>query len=515
MSKLEKSQEILAKEAQISALEKAIKKAKTKIKSLSTRLTKLKESIKGMHQKSGSVVMKTMERTMGLQEELGDLLDQLLKHKKILKDPEHRATIERLKADFDSPFEGLEPGEFDDFAAFMKGERRPEFEPEEARNVDIFAQFQAEPEAEEKREIRKIYLRLSHAFHPDKASTSEEQTLFHDRMQQITAAYKRHDIQTLLALEGQFLLDVVPEFAVADQSSFLDEKISHLELELNFLKRQGERLSTEIKNIRNSEMGQSLTEYDRAQRHGFGLDEEAAEMDVMFDEMEGFAGIIKEALKKGRMTPELAQQLEPIEPDDLLMDLMDLFGQDPEENEPEGYPLFSERAVVKYQPDSDTDPVPGLAAGAIGIVLNTRHADGLYYYEVAFEPAVIEGLGVSLVDEWLLERWEFGLVEVWEDELKAAPKAKLDLQASLAQGRIRIYERWVETLGKERERGERLKKLLLQLPSATDGANWLAAVRKTKLNQRWEAKMLPNLYSPPHLRTVWVEGSTNTTMLTA
>lgn len=512
MSKLEKSQEILAKEAEIAALEKAIKKAKTKIKSLSTRLTKLKQSIKDMHQKSSSMVMKTMERTMALQEEMRDLLDQLLKHKKILKDPEHRASVERLKKDMENPFGLEEPGEIDDFEAFIKGERRPEFEPEEARNVDIFAEFQTEPEADEKREIRKVYLRLSQAFHPDKASSSAEQELFHDRMQQITAAYKRHDIQTLLALEGQFLRDVVPEFAVEDQSSFLDEKISHLKLERDFLQRQGERLSAEIKNIRKSEMGQALTDYDRADRYGFGLETEEAQMDSMFAEMEDFAKRIKEALQKGGMTPELAAQLEPVEPDEMLMDLLDLFGLDDDgfadfaEDEPETFPRFAPDAVVRYRPDPDTDAISGLPAGAVGKVVEISYDKGQYYYEVAFESAAIERLGTGLVDEWLAERWEYGLVEVWEDELKGAPGAKIKLEDSLAQGRIRIYERWVETLGPEKERGERLKKLLLNLPSKTDGANWLQAVGQTKLNQRWEAKMLPNMYTHPHIRTVWVEG---------
>ncbi len=517
MGKLEKSQETLAKEAEVVSLEKAIKKTNAKIKSLSTRLVKLKQGIKEMQQKTGSFTMSTMERILWLQKEMGTLVEQLLQHKKILKNPAHRQSAEALQAEFSFFQSGPEADLFEAFEAFQKGELPPEFEPDEARNANIFAEFQAEPDPEEKRDIRKVYLRLSQAFHPDKAANPEEQELFHERMQQITTAYKAHDSQTLLALESQFLADLMPAFDTTDTPTLLDDTISRLTLELDFLTRQSDRLSVEIKAIRQSDLGQALTEYDRGNREGFGLEAESAEMELVFTALQKTAEAIKQALALGKMTPELEAELQPPpDPDEMLADLFGHmagdFGfwgdDDDDDDEPDAPPRFDYLDKVKYVLREDTDPVEGLTEGAVGQVVATKYSAGEYYYEIAFEASAIDQLEIDTIANWVAERWEHGLVECWESELKAAPRARINLDKSLARGRERLYQYWVGTQVKDTAQGARLKEILLRLPEKTDEENWVLAFASLGPLEASEAEVLPNMYFPKGIRKARINGMT-------
>lgn len=489
MSELGKSQSILAKEAQVAELGVALKKRKTTIKRLTTQLGKLKADIKDMEQRSGNLAMTVMERSVRIQQEITQLLKELLGHKKIFKNAQHKEWAESMLADYTDGFEGEteEDAEmFKAFQSFVNGELPPEFEPEEARSVDPFAAFQVEPDKEEKKEIRKVYLRLSQSFHPDLAKDEAQREQSHQMMLQITNAYKRNDVQSLLDMERKFLGETIPEFASPDMSSLLDEKIDSLGQELSFLGGQFNRLSQEIKQIRSSDMGQALTEYHRDERYGQGIDQQEAEMQYAFEQLEKTKEIFKVALSKGKMTPELKQELQPQPFFDFgemeggegggdLFDLIGLFDAFDDELVQEKEPRFSPLQAIRYKPRKNSIPIEGVRANTNGIVTGCEsNGWGEDIYEVYFDPETTQHLPESRLVECVDEKFDYLFVEVSEKDLKASKQKRFRIEESLTIGRQRIYQYFLDHLPATTDKAlsQRMVDRLLQYQHLTDMDSW-------------------------------------------
>ncbi|MFK7924245.1 MAG: J domain-containing protein [Bacteroidia bacterium] len=486
MSKLGKSQSILAKEAQVAELGVALKKRKTTIKRLTTQLGKLKADIKDMEQRSGNLAMTVMERSVRMRQEITQLLKELLEHKKIFKNAQHKEWAESFLASFTDGFEGETEEDLDmfkTFESFMNGELPPEFEPEEARNVDPFAAFQVEPDKEEKKEIRKVYLRLSQSFHPDLAKDEAQREQSHQMMLQITNAYKRNDIQSLLDMERKFLGETMPEFASPDMSSLLDEKIDSLGQELSFLGGQSNRLSQEIKQIRSSDMGQALTAYHRDERYGQGIDQQEAEMQHAFEQLEKTKEVFKTALTKGKMTPELEKELEP-QPffdfgemeggEDDIFDLMRLFEALDDEPIQEIEPRFSPLQPVRYKPRKNSIPIEGVRANTNGIVTGCELNGWENIYEVYFDPKTTQHLPESRVAECVDEKFDYLFVDISEKDLKASQQKRFEIEESLTIGRQRIYQYFLDHLPATTDKAlsQRMVDRLLQYQHLTDRNSW-------------------------------------------
>ncbi|MEM6263383.1 MAG: hypothetical protein AAGI38_12800 [Bacteroidota bacterium] len=525
MPQLDKTDAIRQKEARIAELEKQITSRRRVIKSLRTILAKLQDSIKEMERTTVSRMSSFAEQIMSLQQELKDLMKQALAHKKIFKDKELREGAEEM-------YESL--AENDELMDMLREqqEESAEFNPEDfagedgkARTHDPFAEFRPEVPEEDKRSLRKVYLRLSRAFHPDRARTPEEAERNHNMMQQITAAYQQHDVETLLRMERQYLEEEFdPETAeVNELPSLLDSQIARLEQELDFLTQQKERLSEEIKNTRKSDMGQALTDYDRGNRYGYGFEAQAQQME---EEMQGMIQIrdeLKRAVETGKMTPELREMFEPVEEDDIFEGLFGPDGPPPEIQELADMVFGSGPAPVKTRFETGDfvsfsldDDFKSNAIGktAYGMVANVR-IDRMFNevgYGILPEVSAIEKLSNPTVLSWLEHPEPIPLTWIYDEEyLKKAPKKvrkSFDEVASIALTRRVLYAALFKTEPKTfpPDRAKRLSDILLSQPQLNDGECWINFLRNNRWPQNIRAKVMANPYQTAHRKKVLIQG---------
>lgn len=516
MPQLDKTDAIRQKEARIAELEKDIATRRRVIKSLRTRLEKLQANIRGMQSNIFSKTSSLAERILTLQQELKGLLKQVLDHKKILKQKDLRASAQELYdtlAQEDDLMDQVQEAQAE----------RAEFNPEdfadeegEARSHDPFAEFRPEVTKEEQRSMRKVYLRLSQAFHPDRARTPEEAERNHRMMQQITEAYQKHDIETLLRMERQYLDDDFdPETVeLEDRPSVLDSRIELLERELDFLTQQKERLSEEIKNTRQSDVGKALTEYDRGNREGYGFDAQTQAFEEEMQGMEHMRDVIQAALKAGKMTPELKDLLEPQEPDmDELMEMVFGSGGPPEE-----LSGLAKNILFEQEPMPQTEFEVGQVVGFQGLErqMFPPNARGLIM-ELDFEP-FFGGLQIGvLLEAWVMERLSDEVAEDWigmvsqlpliylEDEADLVKLSKrkqqgFDQDAAMAMGRRRLYEKLFgdRRYGFSPDRAARLSTIMLDQPELTDEECWLTYFQRHPWPKGLRGKVLANpFYAAP------------------
>lgn len=513
MPQLDKTDAIRQKEAHIAELEKDIATRRRVVKSLRTRLEKLQANIRSMQANIFSKTASLTEQALTLQQELKDLLKQALDHKKLLKQKDLRASAQEL---YDTL---TQEDDLMDQVREAQAERE-QFNPEEfadeegeARSQDPFAEFRPEVSKEEQRSMRKVYLRLSQAFHPDRARTPEEAERNHRMMQQITEAYQKHDIETLLRMERQYLDDEFdPETVeLADRPSVLDSRIELLERELDFLTQQKERLSEEIKNTRQSDVGKALTEYDRGNRDGEGFDAHTQAFEEEMQSMEQVRDILQVALKAGKMTPELKDLLEPQEPDiDELMEMVFGPGGPPEElsglaknilfeQEPMPQTKFEVGQVVGFQ-GLERQVFPPDARGLI-MELDFAPFFGGLQIGVLPEARVMERLRDEVVGDWIDTASQLPLIYL-EDEadlVKLSKRKQQDFNqdAAMAIGRRRLYEM---LFGDRRysfppDRAARLSKIMLARPELTDEVCWLTYFQQHPWPKGLRGQVLANPFS--------------------
>jgi len=508
MSKLEKSAETRRKEQEIQKLRLAIKKKRTTVKRLRTRLNNTKTDIVDMQRTLAGTLFSMNERIATIRKKMTGLLKKL-RDRPFLDDQQVEA-VDRLLDDISEAMPDL--GE--EYMAQMKEKVEQYDDGERAEEQDPFETFRKEPEAEEKRDLRKLYLRLSQAFHPDRAKTKKESTLHHDMMQRIVEAYRRHDVETLLALEQEYLQKAELNLAAVHSTDVLDNELDRLRRELNFLQQQAGRLSAEIKALRKSELGQALTEYDSSKRYGYSLEEQSAILDRELAYFEQFKIDIETALRKDRMTPELEEHLAPVQPDNLLEEMMeDLFGDIFEEEEGGYYgeplPSFHAGQLVEWTPAPHSFLRQfGLRSRFRGVVQGGYFdaAANHFIYSLAVGPEIIDRLNEDILDYWIDHYLEQPYLEAAEPELKAVSGKKPDIQKGVARGRERLYEYLLEDFDPDRRR--RLKATLLADPAASDGANWMAFFRKRPLRSSIPVSIRPNEFMHLNRRSGKLEGIT-------
>ncbi|MEM7658738.1 MAG: hypothetical protein AAF399_21620 [Bacteroidota bacterium] len=495
MSQLERTPESAQKEARIQDLEIAIKKKRTTIKSLRTRLRNLKEDIQQMASESSSIMSRVVERTTRLNQSITNQLRELLDHPKILTTPKQREVVEDLLEQFD-PLSSF-PEEM------MGGDGDPQQEEEQRQSrSEFFASFQQEPEQEEQRDIRKIYLKLSQEFHPDKATNEAENQRNHEMMKQITQAYENHDIAALLEMERLYLDEEREEIAISEAGNLLDANIERLEQELLFLENQATRLSGELKGIRKSDAGQALTKWDRMDRNGVGLESQAAEMEEQLKEMELLQETVADALKAGKMTSDLEEMLRPIDEEDLLEEMMGLFmGGLMEEEEEEDWSAakFEEGMMVQIAKDKHTRN-SGIRKGHIGIVQDVYILENdEFAYELLLEAKALTQVPPHVVEQWVELQAEFGLVLIPESDLKRVPKRKrFDLAAAKAASRTLIIKEFVAQAPFTQAEKQQLQDILLAHPAESDAVNWAQILIPKYIRPNQKAKVKKNPH--PHLK---------------
>jgi len=307
MSKeIAKSPEVLQKEAEIAALGKALKKKKTTLKSLKTRLNNTRERITEVQRGSQVQMMNGMEDLDNLRIEIAKLAAELKNVK---------GMTAKEKAELSAMAESMANEGFgEDFEEFKAKKERMEsgdfdFDEEFGERIrDMFEPFKVQPDEAEKKNIRKVFLNLSKKFHPDKAKDTTQAEEYHSVMQKINEAYQNNDIETLLEMERLYIREE-PDFEGVAMADILQQKIDYLNREIAFITNQVERTSAEIKGLRESDMGQMLTNIDRADREGEGIDTMIEHLNKSVEVFTKLRDALKDSIKKGKVSPKIHELL--------------------------------------------------------------------------------------------------------------------------------------------------------------------------------------------------------------
>jgi hypothetical protein len=466
MSEISKSQETLDKEKRIQELRKQIKKRNSTLKSLKTRYRNTELEIQeterrmytegsrrmeeyhrkreGIKQKLEEAIANT-ELPKKLREQLHDVKDVLFVEDSGLGQSEFGAEEspeEEEAFPFGDDDVGASWGEHAGFggdpfgggpfaggpfrAGFQEGESAP-FSGEEAEPGG--------PNTLDKREIRKIYLRLSVKFHPDKAEDEATAKRYHDLMVQINQAYKQFDAHRLLEIERQH--SGLPDVLASDQPvsvAVLDEEIERLELELQSIEQQIDRTSMELKELRSSDSGQLLSQQKRRQKEGGDLiDNMVVRMENEIEEIQEIEAYIEKSIRRKKLHPELQHV---ISNNFFLEMLRKVRDNAPGEEAPRQEstdqrkkppkPAFKNGASVRLRGSLEIPFSDITLKGATGKLVELYISDEGVSYDMMLDKASMQRIPGQLMQEWVdstLFSWEFNpTFEIDQSELEEAPE---------------------------------------------------------------------------------------------
>lgn len=503
MSKeLAKSPEVLQKEAEIAALEKALKKKKTTLKSLKTRLKNTRQKIEDIQRDTQINIMNKMEDMDNLRIEIAGLAAELKNAKNMSE--EDREQLGMMAEEMASQSLGED---FEEYKAQRERMQSGDFNFEEEfgeRIRDIFGQFQVEPTEAEKKNIRKVFLNLSKKFHPDKAKSDEEALEYHAVMQKINEAYQNNDIETLLEMERLYLMEE-PDFEGVAMADILQQKIDYLNREIAFIGNQAERVSEEIKSLRQSDMGQMLTHFDRAEREGEGLDEMAAHLEQGIELFTKLRDALKDSIKIGEISPKihellmemgeigmdddpsvmsLQQMMADMTPEEMMEAFEEILGGDGDgpfsifDDETPENAKFTVDSSVKIAKDfiSNNDDILNMK-GWEGRVQEVYHGEGeRILYTIEFDSVTTNQMPEAYVKNMVEHEFDFQEADDVDEKYLEAAKPR-DKQSDVTIAYRTHYHRYAwDYLGKEH--AERLQKILLHKPELPDGQNWLIHLKK-------------------------------------
>lgn len=499
---ISKSPEFLAKEAAIKKLQSQLKKKKTRLKGLKTRLQNTKEAITKIQREGTGKVMSMVSKMETLRVELVDLVKKVLKikgidreDKEVLKTMEQSFAEEELFGDgFKQMKEEMDEMESGDFDFNFDEQTR-------AKMRDMFEQFTVKPDEKEQKNIRKIFIRLSQKFHPDKATTEKDAEEYHGMMQKINEAYQAGDIHTLLELEQLFLMEELDLTKVQSLTvDVLQQEIDRLERDLAFIEGQINRNNQELKSLRASDLGQMLKDIKKAEKAGQGIDDMTREMQESMDKLQQVKEGLEHSLEIKGFSPKLmeffiesSQSQNGFEDEmkAMLMDMMgdsdidmeDLgsmfggFGDDFEEERLQNpNPRFKEDSYVKIKRglhplDEKTD-----MKGMVGRIEDAFiEEDGTKVYEVELDSISMAKLPSELVAEAVSVEVDFQNVEVIEQFLEKT-NARESKRDAVGGYRTQLHNHlWVDS---SKEIQETLKKILLYKPNLADYENWVIHLDK-------------------------------------
>jgi len=532
MSKeLAKSPEVLQKEAEIAALEKALKKKKTTLKSLKTRLKNTRERITEM-QRGGQVqLVNRMEDLDNLRIEIAQLAEELKSVKGMSK--QDKAELGEMAESMSREGFGEE---FDAYKEQMERMRSGDFDFDEEfaeRMRDMFEPFRVEPDEKEKKNIRKVFLNLSKKFHPDKAKDAEQAEEYHSVMQKINESYQNNDIETLLEMERLYLREE-PDFDGVAMADILQQKIDYLNREIAFITNQTERTSGEIKGLRESDLGKMLTQIDRAERHGEGMDTMIEHLDVSINIFTKLRDALKDSIEKGEMSPKIndlmmemmkvgmAEEANPLaggppESIEEMMELMEQMGVDLSEIMGEGdeggslFDIFGEDEYEsnpnpKFPEDSSVRVIKSVKSPILqkvnmkdweGRVINAYiDDDGEEVYEIAFDSITINAMSEKYIKEAVDEVESFGQYIFYEHQLEAS-QARDTFDETIATYRTKYHSYTWEYL--DDAEALALKEIMLAQPHRTDHQNWMDYLNQN-IRFPFDVVTMGNLNNPPGLK---------------
>ena len=329
---LEKSLKVRQQEAKLVALEQDIKKIQTTIKSLKTRLLNTQTRLMDIQRNVMNTMWSGQQKIKAAVDRVLTLLGKLKKDKRFSK--ADREQLSYLAQTIQNDL-----GEIDEHLDSEAQARAHTEDQERAEYRDIFQKFQVAPKAEDQADIRKLYLKLSKQFHPDKAANAQEAVNYHEIQQQVVAAYQSHDLQTLLELESWHGL-ATEELAVsAGDTDALAVKIKQLTQQLAALKKQQTRLGKEIKALRKSEMGELLTEVDSMERFGVSVTDLPPDMVFALKGIDNLIAALTEVDQTGKLDAlnQLDEDFDEEDEFDLDIAMFQMFEMSDDDDDDEFY----------------------------------------------------------------------------------------------------------------------------------------------------------------------------------
>ncbi len=118
---------------------------------------------------------------------------------------------------------------------------------------------------EEARKIRQTFLRLASVFHPDKLPDESKKADYEEVMKEVNAAYQRGDLARLLEIEKQYNVGEIIDLTNVDD---LTIRCRQLDRENELLKEQQVSIQKEMKEMKKSQPGQMLKEYQTLKKQG-------------------------------------------------------------------------------------------------------------------------------------------------------------------------------------------------------------------------------------------------------
>ena len=480
MSKeISKSPEMLQKEAQIKELLQQIKKERTTLKRLQTRLKNTKQEITEIQRSVSNAVFNNMDKMEALRAEVLALLKTCKKFK-----GNNNLVKEQIEMLIDEMEEVEKESEFDFSQTNKKNREDPEFEEEQrAKMRDMFQQFHVKPAEEEQKNIRKVFINLSTNFHPDKARNDKDRKDYHSLMQQINEAYQSGDIDKLLKLEKIYLADKVVDFSnTAVTVDMLTQEIDRLGRDLNFIKNQTKRTSAEIKALRKSELGNMLTDINRAEKEGMGLDSFKTEMDNSLEHLTELREVLLQCVSEENINPliQMVEQQMSFSPLDfmegldmndeefsMMSEFFDDFDDYPEPVKNPKIPIGSSVQIIKDIPLMYTTGIT--LKGWQGRISEVYQIDQEIVYVVQLDSITLRKIPNDLINNMIDDEEEFNMIEVSLGDLKKVPPRDTPEEMTSTYRTIFHGQRWGYLSKKDRTM---MQKILLKFPEKSDEENW-------------------------------------------
>ena len=497
MSKeISKSPEVLEKEGKIKALQKELKKTHSTLKSLKTRLSKSKEKVDNYQRKFSGEFYSLSYKADEMRLEIIRLFDELKKIKGLTK--EDLEGIEFIQNDFRENTLGEE---FETYKAQREQMEAGEFdfkfeENHRAKMKDIFSEFEVKPDANELKNIRKIFIGLSTRFHPDKAQNEKQRAKHHELMQEINEAYQAGDTARLLEIERlNSGLEDSDFISKAGSIDVLTQAIKKLEEELAFIKNQIKRTSGEIKNLRESDLGAMLTGMKKADQEGEGIDSMIEGVKEGLEQMTKVRDIIKECIETKSMDP-MTELMLSMAGEQSGLDLMDMLSDDNIDlSDPntlaEFLSMMGEPPGAEYEVENPVFPVGTsvkVAANAYPPMMRNidmknwqGRVEKIYndgrddIYRMRFDSQTIKAMPKKYIELIFDEEEEFGYAEFPANMLKKTKPRDTETATRIAQRTVFHNYYWMDF---DMITSNQMPAILLKHPEKTDAENWRIHLEK-------------------------------------
>jgi predicted nucleic acid-binding Zn-ribbon protein len=276
-------------------LEKENEKLLKQIEKNRSELHNLNESIQEVGQKIAARSAPLMQKMLEIDNKIHELFAEILTGRKLGK---------KSRKDIESVYYSLQASgvisprlspttetknmfdefEFDNVNTEDWGDPRDR----EERSRGFGKKEAPQPDRDELKKIRQLYLRLAETFHPDKVADEADREYCTEVMKEINEAYQSGDLAKLLAIEKQQELG---EIINRDSADDVTRRCAKVEAENAFLKNQLTSLKQELRLTKKTDQGAMTTEFKRMQKYGIDPIEAA------LSEVEAQIGIIEQVQK--------------------------------------------------------------------------------------------------------------------------------------------------------------------------------------------------------------------------